>query len=323
MGILGGALKPLAAPALAAGLLRALSEDLDPATLDGVILGHAMPAGCGPDPAGAAVRQAGLPEGLPAFTVNQGAASGLRAVLQAAAALRAGEASLILAGGMDSSSSAPFLLPTARWGTRMGAAPILDALLMDGGDLPETGADPAALDWLLTRRARHQEALASGAFQAELVPTTFQARRGPVTLTEDEPLPAGSGWSTFGDGAALLLLASREGLGTRRPLACLKASGQGRSAVEALQRVLDASGLHLADIDRFEVEDGLPGPLADLLAQLPADRVNVHGGGLAMGRPLGATGARMGVALTHQLQAPHVRYGLVLMAGLALLLESP
>jgi len=404
MGTLGGALKPFAASDLAAALLRDLLRGLDPAALGGLILGQAVPAGCGPDPAGLAARAAGLPEGLPAFTVNQGAASGLRAILLAASELRGGAGGLILAGGMESASSAPFLLPTARWGTRMGAAPILDALLQDGQDLPEAAADPAARDWLRDSRARHQAAWASGDLRRECPPLTLQGPRGPVTLAEDAPLPDPAAWGAFGDGAALLLLGSGEALGgsearrgwearddserrdgseamdgsearrgweargdserqvgseARRgreargdsgrpdgsealgaakplgdptplrgpkPLARIVASAQGPDAMAAIRRVLAAARLDLADIGRFEVDDRLPAPFLDLLARLPA-RVNTWGGGLAMGLPLGAAGARMVVSLAHQLQAPSLRYGLAVMAshgsGLALLLESP
>ena len=363
MGTLGGSLKPFAASELAAALLQSLVRDLDPACLGGLILGQAVSAGCGPDPAGAVVRQAGLPEGFPAFTVNQGHASGLRAIIQAASDLRAGEGGLRLAGGMESSSSAPFLLPTARWGTRMGAAPILDAVLRDGqecsdmnegtrrpassrarshsthashplvlphvvpgqrpGITAETGE--AALDWLGASRVRHQAAQASGAFRTEVTPVTLQSPRGLITLAEDDPLPAAAGWTTFGDGAALLLLASREALGASQPLARLVAWASGRDAPEAIQRTLASAGLSLDDIDRFEVDDSLPGPLLALLPRLPAP-VNALGGNLATGRPLGAAGARMVASLAHQLRDHHLRYGLAVMAahgaGLALLLES-
>ena len=321
MGALGGALKPFSAATLAAPLLRRLLEGRDPAMAE-LILGHAIPAGCGPEPAREAALKAGLPN-LPAFTVNQGAASGLRAVIQAVQALSAGAGGSILAGGMESSSSAPYLLPSARWGTRMGAAPVLDALLQDGPE-PPPAPGPAEQDWIDQSQARHHAARTAGRFSAELAPLALQGPRGPVWLAEDEPVPAGG--LTHGDGAAVLLLAAQA---SPSPLAQVLATAQGSDSAQAIQRLLAASGLALEDIDRFELDESRPAQLLQLLAQLPSlarARVNVLGGQLAMAHPLGAAGARLVVSLAHQLQEADLRYGLVAMeahgSALALLLES-
>jgi len=126
LGALGGSLKALSAPALAGAALRGLLAGLDPALVEACILGQAIQAGSGPNPAREAARAAGLTR-VPAITLNQGHASGLAAVLLAAQ----GDTDLAVAGGMESASDAPYLLPSARWGTRMGSAPVLDALLQD------------------------------------------------------------------------------------------------------------------------------------------------------------------------------------------------
>ena len=133
-GALGGSLKARTAPELAGALIGPLLAGLDPGQVEELILGQAVQAGAGPDPAGQAAHLGGLPPGLPAMTLNQGLASGFLAVLMAAR----GGAELALAGGMESASRAPYLLPSARWGTRMGTAPVLDALLGDA-DWPGPG----------------------------------------------------------------------------------------------------------------------------------------------------------------------------------------
>ena len=326
MGALGGAWRQVGAAALAGALLKPLA-DLAPEALDEVILGHGLQAGCGPDPAGEAARQASLRPGLPAFTVNQGPASGLRAVVQAARSLQAGSGGLILAGGMDSASSAPYLLPSARWGTRMGAAPVLDALLQDGGEPLATAPTPAAVEWALRSRARHDTAQAMGLLDSERIPVVLPGPRGPVRLAADEPAQALPGLVTPGDGAAALLLASQ---GAPGALARIRGLTQGSGVLEAIQRLLETTGLDLATIDRFELDESQPDDLLQLLSSfpgLPQARVNVRGGALARPRPLGALGAQMVVSLAHQLRDHGLHYGIAAMAAhgsaLALLLESP
>ena len=324
MGALGGSWKSFSAPELAGELLKPLVAGLD---LDEVILGHGLQAGCGPEPAGAAARRAGLGSAVPAFTVNQGAASGLRAVVQAARSLQAGACGLVLAGGMDSASSAPYLLPTARWGTRMGAAPVLDALLQDGGEPPMASPSSAAVDWALRSRARHEAAQAAGLLAGERLPLILQGARGPVRLAEDEPVSAPAGRVTPGDGAAALLLASK---GAPDALAQVRGFAQGGSVLEAIQRLLQTHGLDLGAIDRFELDESSPEDLLQFLSSCPAllqARVNVRGGALALPHPLGAAGAHQVVSLAHQLRDHGCHYGIAAMAAhgsaLALLLETP
>ena len=324
MGTLGGSWKGFPATELAGALMKQMAEGLE---LDEVILGHGLQAGCGPDPGGEAVRRAGLGLAVSAHTVNQGPASGLRAVVQAARSLQAGACTLVLAGGMDSCSSAPYLLPSARWGTRMGAAPVLDALLQDGGEPPPAAPSAAAVDWALRSRAHLAAAQASGLLAAERIALVLQGPRGPMPLAEDEAVGTPAGLVTPGDGAAALLLASHN---APDALARITGSAQGPGLLEAIQRLLRTTGLELGAIDRFELDESLPDDLLPALSRwpaLPLARVNLRGGALALPHAPGAAGARMVVSLAHQLRNHNLHYAIAAMASrgsaLALLLESP
>jgi acetyl-CoA C-acetyltransferase len=313
VGALGGSLRGFTAVDLGAAVLRGLLEQTGGGELRTVVLGQTVPAGCGPQPARAAALAAGLAAGMaariPAATVNMGAASGLLAVLQAARALAEHGGGMALAGGMESCSGAPYLLPSARWGTRTGAAPVLDALLQDGQ------ACPASAGLGLARAAQ-----AAGLFAGEILPLRVRPRRGPErTATSDDALLEGSRGgpdSGLADNAAGLLL----GIGPGPALARILAHGCGANPAEAVQAALDGARLPLGCIDRFELETPFPG--------VPEARCNRRGGLLALGRAAGADGARMLVSLTHQLHTGGLRYGLACLGdpdgpALALLLENP
>ena len=339
MGALGGTLQAYSAPDLAALVLKGLLHGTDPEIPWEVILGQAVQAGAGPHPAGAAASKAGLAAGTVACTVNQGSASGLQAIFQAFLSLRAGASQGILAGGMESASSAPYLLPSARWGTRMGSAPVLDALLLDGGEapgLPWSESDAACAHASLARALAARQA---GHFRSEILTMEVATRRGPLTFDQDQPVRAPGGPAEPSDGAAAVMLVSEAAKGPggiwgsqggQPPLARIRAAAQGQDCVQAIARVLATAGIGLGDIDRFELEEASPSRLLQLLSRLPAlppARVNHLGGSLALGHPLAATGARMLGSLAHQLRDNGLRYGITAMeahgSGLALLLEHP
>ena len=327
MGALGGTLKSFSAPELAALVLKGLLEGTDPGRSWEVILGQAVQAGCGPNPARTAALKAGLPFGTEAVTVNRGAASGLQAILQAVQSLQAGSSG-ILAGGMESSSSAPYLLPSARWGTRMGSAPVMDALLLDGPDIPQAPWSPAEASFVQQSRARTLSARKAGGFLSEITPFNVQTRRGALHLAEDEPPKAPGGALEPSDGAAVLMLVSEAALRDQAPLARIKATARGAGSAQAIQRLLVGTGLAVGDIDRFELDEACPAHPLQVLSAFPAlspDRVNVLGGAQALGHPLGASSARMVVSLAHQLRDNGLRYGITATetdgSGLALLLE--
>jgi acetyl-CoA C-acetyltransferase len=220
---------------------------------------------------------------------------------------------------MESSSGAPYLLPTARWGTRMGAAPILDALLQDGPPRPQDLTSPWAL------RSAALAAAAQDAFTREITPVPLP-KGGDHRVDE---LPSGHGLEA--DGAAVLLLSAQIPPGGPHPLARIRGAATGPNAAAALTRALEQARLPLEAMDRLELDEGCPGLPQALLEALPAmdeARVNRRGGALALGLPLGAGGARLLVTLAHQMRDHDCHYGLAAAQagtgpGLAMILERP
>ena len=359
MGVLAG----IPAPRLGAVAIRAAVEraGIDPAQIDEVIMGQVIAAGSGQAPARQAGIHAGLPPEVGAFSVNKACGSGLKAVMSAAQAIRAGDTDLFVAGGMESMSSAPYLVPKVRQGLRFGHQNMLDALIYDGlwCSLEEWMMGDAA-EWIaneyeVTREAMdrfalesHQKAVAAadaGKFKAEIVPVTVEQRGQPVLVEADEGprrdtslealarLPAAfqeDGKVTAGnapglnDGAAAVVVASRaraEALG-RVPLA--RVVGYAHAAVapkelfiapaRAIPKLLDRIGWTLKDIDLIELNEAFAAQvLADgyALADQGWDwsKVNVNGGAIALGHPVGASGARLLVTLLNALRDRGMRRG--------------
>lgn len=361
LGAFGGALRALGTTNLAAQAARgALARaGCDPAEVDGLMLGQVLQAGAGLNPAARAAREAGLP-GLPALTVNQGGASGLQAVALGAQALQNGDGATLLTGGMESASGAPYLLPAARWGRRLGAAQLLDALLLDGYGIGRAGAFPedgsangsegldlgrvARANWAEESRRRAADARAAGTFAREIVPVKVSGRGTMNWVETDETLgspgdpgglPAAVTDAAPADGAALLLLGrARPG---RRPLARILGFAQapggfgtaGTGALEAIRRLLAQTGLRPGEIDCWELDECKAQDLLAVMTQVPEvdpRRVNPRGGALALGNALGAEGARRVVSLLQSLADAEGRYGLAAAgteggAGLALAVE--
>jgi acetyl-CoA C-acetyltransferase len=319
--------------------------------VDEVIMGCVLPAGLGQAPARQASRGAGIPDAAGCTTINKVCGSGMKAVMLAHDIIKAGSASVVVAGGMESMTNAPHLLNGSRTGIRYGSAEFLDHMAWDGltnpydgkamgvfGDMAcaKYGFDRAALDAFSTESAkRAQAANASGAFKAEIVPVAVQGRKGETIVdTDEEPgridtakipglrpafgkegvLTAASS-SKISDGAAALVLmsadeASRRGL---EPLAKIVAHATHAQAPEwfttapvaAIRNVLDKAGWKVGDVDLFEVNEAFAcvamAPMHDL--DIPHDRLNVNGGAVALGHPIGASGARLVVTLLHALKA--------------------
>ena len=360
-----GALAGVPAPRLGAVAIQAAVEraGIDPAQIDEVIMGQVVAAGSGQAPARQAGIYAGLPAEVGAFSVNKACGSGLQAVMLAAQAIRAGDAELMVAGGMESMSRAPYLLPHARHGQRFGHQEALDALITDGlwcslsGWLMGDAAEWIANEYEVTREAMdrfalesHQKAVAAadaGKFTAEIAPVMVdlaggrrvrvEADEGPRRDTSLEALarlrPAfqTDGKVTAGnapglnDGAAALVLASRAralALG-RAPLA--RVVGATNAAVApkelffapavAIPKLLRRIGWTLAEIDLIELNEAFAAQvLADgyALAEQGWDwgKVNVNGGAIALGHPVGASGARVLVTLINALRDRGLRRGL-------------
>ncbi|PIE06721.1 MAG: acetyl-CoA C-acyltransferase [Rhodobacterales bacterium] len=311
-----------------------------------VFMGCVLPAGLGQAPARQALLDAGLATSTRATTVNKMCGSGMKAAMIAHDLLVAGAGDVMVAGGMESMTDAPYLLPKGRGGLRMGHGRVLDHMFFDGledayepGRLMGTYAEDCARDYGFTREAQDEFAIRSltraktaieeGAFAGEIVPVTVKTRRGDVVIDTDEqpgkadiariptlrPAFAPDGTvtaanaSSISDGAAALVMmraseAEKRGL---TPLArILGHDGHAHAAnafptapIQAMRNLADKTGLALKDVDLFEINEAFAVvPMAAMQdLDIPADKVNIHGGACALGHPIGASGARVLVTL--------------------------
>ena len=335
-----------------AAISAALAESgLAAEQVDEVIMGCVLPAGLGQAPARQASRGAGIPDAAGCTTINKVCGSGMKAVMLAHDLVKAGSATVVVAGGMESMTNAPHLLNGSRTGTRYGSAEMLDHMAWDGltnpydgkamgvfGDAAcaKYGYDRAAVDAFSAESARRaQAAQANDAFAGEIAAVTVKTRKGEVVVDKDEEpgkidlnkipelrpafgkegvLTAASS-SKISDGAAALVVMSAEAAEAAgaKPLARIVAHATHAQApewfttapVSALKNVLDKAGWSVADVDLFEVNEAFAcvamAPMSDL--GIPHDKLNVNGGALALGHPIGASGARLLVTLIHALQA--------------------
>lgn len=349
-----GALAPLAATDLGGVAVREAVRraGVAPEVVDEVILGQVLTAGAGQNPARRAALGAGLPPAVGAFTVNKVCGSGLKAVALARQAILAGDAEVVVAGGMESMSNAPHLLPGLRGGRRLGPGAVEDAILVDGLTDATLGlpmgetAERAADRYRVTREEmdaaaveshrRAAAATAAGRFEAEILPVEVRDRKGIRTVRHDEPVrPEVSaealaalppvfregGRVTAGnapglnDGAAALVVAS-EGAVRRHRLAPLAAvAGQAVSGLEpewvmmtpvpAVRALLSRLGWRLEEVAFFEVNEAFAAQAVAVKRELglPEERTNANGGAVALGHPIGASGARILVTLLHLLAA--------------------
>jgi acetyl-CoA C-acetyltransferase len=355
IGSFGGALKDLSAADLGAVVLReAIARaGIDPAELGDVIMGCVLQAGAGMNVARQAALKAGVPVDVPAETVNRVCGSGLQAVVHAVEAVKAGFIDLILAGGTESMSNAPFLLKGARWGYRMGNADVVDSMLAEGLTCSINGCHMGITAEEVVRRfdvsradqdafaaesqRRAEQAISSGVFDREIVAVDVPQRKGaPVKVSRDEYPRAGTtaeklaalkpafskqGSVTAGnssginDGAAALVVATEQkarDLG-RRPLARILSyctTGvdpmiMGMGPVEAMRKAVERADMTLADLDIIELNEAFASQSLAVARELKLDpaKVNVHGGAIALGHPIGASGARVLTTLVHALQA--------------------
>lgn len=356
-----GGLSALPAPRLGAVAIRAALEraKVEPGLVEEVFMGNVLSAGIGQAPARQASIYAGLPNSVPCTTVNKVCGSGLQAAVLAARALLVGDAELAVAGGMESMSNAPYYLPNARGGYRIGDGKLVDGMMYDGlwdpyneypmgkaGELcaREYGFGREAQDAFAAesyRRANH--AIATGAFKAEIAPVSLPQKKGePIVIdTDEEPgrgdpaklpklrpafdaegtITAGNA-SSIDDGAAAVVLAT-EGAVKRHnlePLARIVGWGVAAQAPEwfttapaqAIERTLARTKLSTGDIDLWEVNEAFSCVTLACarLAGLDLERVNVRGGAVALGHPIGASGARVLVTLIHALKDLRARRGL-------------
>lgn len=346
----------LGAAAVAEALRRA---QVPPERVDEVIMGNVLQAGVGQNPARQAALQARLPETIAAVTINKVCGSGLKAVMLAAQAIRAGDADIIIAGGMESMSRAPHLLMGTRAGWKYGNQQAVDAMIHDGlwcafenwhmGEAAEHIAAKCSVGrseqdrFAAQSHQRAAKAWEQDNFQAEIVPVTIGAGPKAQTVTRDEgvrpdttaaslaklkPSFKNDGTVTAGnasmlsDGAAALVVASAKAVQTlgTRPMARVLAYATSGVAprdifiapVLAVRQVLAKAGLTLKDIDLFELNEAFAAQMLACGQELGLDesRVNVHGGAIALGHPIGASGARVLVTLLHAMEQRGARRGL-------------
>lgn len=349
-----GGLAPLSAVDLGVHAVRAAvtSSGLEPADVDEVLFGQARQLGSGPNPARQVALGAGMPDTTVAMTVNKACGSGLKAIDLARAAILLDDRDVVVAGGMESMSNIPFLLPDMRDGYRLGHRKALDGNYQDGftcgilkepmGMTAEYVADEYSIDraaqdaYALESHQRAAKAQTEGRFADEIAPVTIEGRKGSVTIDTDEhvrhdvtieklgKLPpvfrpeggtvhAGNS-SGITDGAAALVLA-RESFAKERgltPLAVVGASAtagvsprvMGIGPVPAVESLLLKTGRSLSDYDLWELNEAFAAQMLGCLQGLEIDpaRLNVNGGAIALGHPIGATGARIVVTLLHQLR---------------------
>ena len=366
IGRYGGAFRDVHPASMGAAAARAALEraGIVPAGVDEVVVGHARQAGSGPNPARQVGRRAGLPDAVPATTVNKACASGLEAVAAGARSILIGESGVVLAGGIESMSRMPYLLDSgdARWGHRMGHFPLVDAMYRDGfrcslcdlvmGETAELlardrGIGRGASDaFALESQQRAARAIAGGAFHEELTPLTVEGPRGDVVIAADEhPRPdttaedlsrlppvftldgqpgiitAGSS-SGITDGGAAVVLAGLEAVAAQRlqPMARILGwtsagvdpARMGIGPVPAVRALLERLSLTLDDFDLVELNEAFAPQVLAVLQDLPIDsaRLNVHGGAIALGHPIGCTGTRILVTLLYALRRHGLRRGL-------------
>lgn len=334
--------------------------NLDPATVDEVILGNVLQAGLGQNPARQVALKAGIPESVPSLTINKLCGSGLKAINLAAQAIIAGDAEIIVAGGMENMSRAPFLLPEGRTGHKMGSTTILDSMISDGlvcamndihmGITAENVAEKYNIsrdeqdEFSSTSQQKAGVAIAENRFTAEIVPVPIPQRKGdPVWVAQDEyPKPdttleklaklrpafkkdgtvtAGNA-SGINDGAAAVVVMSEEkalALGLE-PLAYIVSYASagvapeimGTGPIPASQKAMQKAGLGMAEIDLIEANEAFAAQALAVGNELGIDpvKLNVNGGAIALGHPIGASGTRIFVTLLYAMKERNVKRGL-------------
>ena len=361
IGKFAGTLAHTPASELGAHVIRKVLEraGVAPEQVSEVILGQVLAAGCGQNPARQAAIAAGLPDMIPAMTINKVCGSGLKAAMLGAQSIANGDADIVVAGGQESMSLAPHVLPGSRDGYRMGDAKMIDSMILDGlWDVYNqyhmgVTAENVAKEYAVTREDQDEFALASqlkteaaqkaGKFKDEIIPFEIKSRKGTVVFADDEyprhgatldalkslkPAFDKSGSVTAGnasginDGAAAVVLASArkaKELGLK-PLARIKSFASagvdpkymGMGPVPASKRCLSRAGWTPQDLDLMEINEAFAAQAIAVNRQMGWDtsKVNVNGGAIALGHPIGASGCRILVTLLHEMEKRDAKTGL-------------
>jgi acetyl-CoA C-acetyltransferase len=377
IGKFGGSLASLTSADMGTVAAKAAIEraGIEPEQVEETIFGSARQAGGGPNPARQISIRSGVPQEVPAFTVNKACASGLKSIALAYQAILLGDTSCILAGGTESMSRVPYYLE-ARWGYRLGNQGLVDGMYRDGffcpmakmvmGETAELLAEHYKIsreeqdEFALQSQTRAARAIAVGRFNDELVPVMIETKKGTTTFSRDEhpfadasleklrklpPVFSQTGTVTAGnssgitDGAAALVLASEHFVKTNnlKPLARITAvtsagvdpRTMGIGPVPALRKLEDKHNLRLHDFGLIELNEAFAAQViaCDRELNFNRDRLNVNGGAIALGHPIGCTGARITVTLLHEMLKRNTRRGVATLCvsggmGMALALEN-
>ena len=356
VGSFGGYYKDVPATELGAKAIQAALEraGVAPDEVEEVILGCVLQAGLGQNPARQAAIGAGIPKEVPATTINMLCGSGLKSVALASQMIRAGDVEVVVAGGMENMTRAPYLLPDARFGARMGPSKMIDSMIHDGlwdafndihmGITAENLAEQYGIsreaqdEFAAASQQKAEEAVESGTFKEEIVPIDIPEKKGTRTVDNDEHPRAGvtadglgklraafkkdGGTVTAGnasgvnDGAAAIVVMSArraqekglEILGTVESYASVGVEPKimGIGPVPAVRKALAKADLQIGDVDLFELNEAFAAQSLAVLKELDIegsqDKINVHGGAIALGHPIGASGGRILVTLLHEMK---------------------
>ena len=378
IGKFGGALASLTAADMGVVAAKAAIEraGIEPAQVEETIIGNARQAGGGPNVARQISVRSGVPQEVPAFTVNKACASGLKAIALAYQAIALGDAGCILAGGSESMSRVPYYMDGARWGYRLGNQELVDGMYRDGffcplakmvmGETAEVLAEQYKItreeqdEFALLSQTRAARAIAAGRFDAELVPVTIEGKKGSVTVARDEhpfgdasmeklgklpPVFSKTGTITAGnssgitDGAAAVVVASEHFVKQNKlkPLARIAAitsagvdpRTMGIGPVPALRKMEEKHGLRLHEFGLMELNEAFAAQVlaCDRALNFNRERLNVNGGAIAIGHPIGCTGTRITVTLLHEMMKRNTKRGVATLCvsggmGMALALEN-
>ena len=378
IGSFGGSLKDISAVDLGSLVIKDAIEraGLEPEQVDEVIMGNVLGAGLGQNVARQMSVHAGVPVTVPAFTINKVCGSGLKAVQLAVQAVLCGDAEVVVAGGAENMSQAPYILPNQRWGSRMGNATVVDTMLRDGltdgfedyhmGITAENVAEQYGItredqdSFALQSQKRAVAAVEAGRFKEEIVPVEIPQRRGePLVFDTDEfprkdvsleglsklrpafqkdgSVTAGNS-SGINDGAAAVVVMSAEkakelGVSVLATIKSYASAGldpkvMGCGPIYASRKALEKAGLTVADLDLVESNEAFAAQACAVAKELNLDleKVNVNGGAISLGHPIGASGCRILVTLLHEMQKRDAKRGLATLCigggmGIALIVE--
>jgi acetyl-CoA C-acetyltransferase len=360
IGAFNGSISSLSAPQLGSIVIKSLLENskIDPSIVDEVIMGNVLSAGLGQAPARQAALYAGLPNKTECLTINKMCGSGLKAIMLAHQAIQCGDADVIIAGGMESMSNAPYLLPGARNGYRLGNSTILDSILIDGlTDVYNnihmgSCAESCARDFSFTRQQldefavlsykRAIDAQKSGRFNDEIVGAPVKSKTGEVVVVKDdepekvnfEKLPTlrpafdkngvvtAANSSKLNDGAAAVLIMSADKAKELKLTPMVEIVAQSSAAkapiefttapADAINKVLAKANMKHNEIDLYEINEAFAvvSLAVNKIIGLNSENVNVNGGAIALGHPIGASGARIMATLLYEMQKRNSKHGL-------------